>query len=504
MGGSAIDDDLPGSFEARLESWLNRPLHMGLLLLLLIAIGLINALPHMSEAIWQDEAATLFFHVSRGIVDPFQHYMSANSHIGFTSMLAAWLEFFPSGAGIIELRLLPLALFLAAIPVVYFAARRIGGAACAIISSLAFSASAVTSNFATQLRGYGPSWIFFSSLLLCATNIFSRQHSVAWRLGYVGSCLLAVSILPTNVFFAALTAAATCVYHWADGVRFDRKSAPGYLLLLLSPGAALLVAYSAVWAELMSYRNIGFSTWTMAGLLENWLLGTWASFGLIVILAAAGLLFGLRDTLRSALDKKQVSPNLLLAFGLVTGLAPAIWVIPSLPFPRTLVPYFPVWVIALSYLALYGLRVIMQQRSSGSLAYAFTFFLLPAWAFSPLAGCRSDSGARGAFDYDLCYQYFRDDYHPARILDAWATTEPRGLPIVTDFEGYFALKVLQSPADVSEYRNYQPFGKPAPLLVAHGKPELDRMATQLGLSPSAYVLIVDTGYFKMYGPAAPP
>src|SRR5437868_3994125 len=58
--------------------------------LAVVVIGLLNALPHLHEAIWQDEAATLEFHASHGFLHPFVHYGTPNNHIAFSAMLAAW------------------------------------------------------------------------------------------------------------------------------------------------------------------------------------------------------------------------------------------------------------------------------------------------------------------------------------------------------------------------------------------------------------------------------
>jgi Sec-independent protein secretion pathway component TatC len=95
----------------------DRRVLIALLLLAFVAAGLLNALPHLHESFWQDEASTLEFHASSGILHPLLHYGSPNNHIAFSAMLAAWLELVPT-AEPAWLRMLPLAFFLLALPIV--------------------------------------------------------------------------------------------------------------------------------------------------------------------------------------------------------------------------------------------------------------------------------------------------------------------------------------------------------------------------------------------------
>ena len=112
---------MEASLLARLETRLGSAPARLLAVLASLLVALAFAYPHLREAIWQDEAATLSFHASRGVLDPFLNYLSPNSHIGFTSLLAAWMKLFPQGLDVFSLRLLPLLLYLAAIPVTFAA-----------------------------------------------------------------------------------------------------------------------------------------------------------------------------------------------------------------------------------------------------------------------------------------------------------------------------------------------------------------------------------------------
>ena len=470
-----------------------------------IVIGALNALPHMQEALWQDEAATIVFHSTRGMLSPFLHYMAPNNHIAFSSMLAAWIALFPDGIDIFSLRLLPLLLFLGAIPVTYFAALRLGGPLCAVVSSISFSISPVTANFATQLRGYGPSWIFMSALLLCGANSFAARGARMWRLGYAFACFGAVALLPTNFYFSNLAAVALTAYHLACGTRIDRSTMRGYAVILIVPAISLILAYGSVWNELMSFRHVGFSNWNLTGLARDWLHGIWASFGWLSVLTGAGIAVGLYATIQAFYSRKpEIAPEFLAAIILIVGFGFAVASIPTVPFPRSLVPYLPLWLIAMSMLVSHGLTSLRQGGRGLAFGIGAAAFLLPSWAAPPVASCRNSAGSGDPFEYTLCHQYFRDHYYPSRVLDVWASLQHDDIPIVSDFEGFRALQILGSRAKVYEYRNFQPSDLMAPIFVAHGRPEMERMAGYLGLRSKSYVLIADTGYFKVYGAVAPP
>ena len=487
------------------DALLTKPIVKLLVVFAMLMVGFFNALPHMHEAIWQDEAATLFFHASRGIVAPFLHYMSPNNHIAFSSMLAAWMKLFPGGLDVFTLRLLPTLLFLAAIPITFFAALRLGGPLCALLATLAFSLSAVTANFATQLRGYGPSWLFLSMLLLTGLHIFANKRSLRWKIGYSLCCFVAVALLPTNVFFACAMAFSLAIYHLGSGVKADRSNAAGYVLLLVAPAASLVLAYGLVWKELMSFKDVGFSTWQLSGLASEWLSGTWASFGWLLLFVGGGLAVGIKELGRSIGAKKLLAPpEFVFAVLLIITFGIAVAAIPQVPFPRTLVPFLPIWLITLASIMSFGVRALATKGAFVTFGVGALLFLAPAWAAPSISDCRNFRPSTDAFEYGLCHQYFRARYFPVRVLNAWAELTPTGLPIVSDFEGYFALQALRSGAQIYEYRNFQLSGHLPPLIVANGREQLKKICNHLGLDPSSYALVADTGYFKLYGPAKAP
>lgn len=478
---------------ARLESWLGRPVVIAISIFLSVCTGIGLAAKHLSEAVWQDEAATLLFHVSRGVIDPFLHYVSPNSHVAFTSLMAAWLKLFPGGVDLLVLRALPLLLFGAAIPVTFAAARRLGGYACAHAAALLFASSAVSENFATQLRGYGPSWVFMAGALLCAIGVRARR---VWIWPYFGSCVGAVAMLPTNVYLLGVIGVSAAAMLLADPPSESKRERA--FALVVMPALALLVAYGAIWRELLSYAGVDFSEWTHAGLLWEWLRGANSNLWPLIPLAGAGIAL----VISSMFAQGRVPPWAVGALALLMGFVVLVSVIPNPPFPRTFVPYLPIWISSVCALAATAARSGARLLTAIGIAGGLVACLMLA-VFPYAATCRGAPSNGYKYQYDLCHQYFRDDYRPAAVLDIWAAESLRR-PIVSDFEGYFALSILRPRARIYEYRNVREPLPARPLIVAHDATDLRTMANRLRLEPGAYRLAADTGYFKVYTPGPLP
>jgi uncharacterized membrane protein len=200
----------------KIEAGILRAAAVALALLLVVLVGLHNVMPRMQDAIWQDEAVTLLYSSGDGVIHPFLNFRSPNNHVLFSSMLAGWLQLFPDGVDLFRLRLLPLSLFLAALPLTYLAAAAMGGRWTGVLAGLLFAASTVIANFAVQLRGYGPSWIFMSLVLLSAIRV-GQGRPGWWLLAYLVSCIGAVAILPSNILFVLAVGVAVACHGWLSG-----------------------------------------------------------------------------------------------------------------------------------------------------------------------------------------------------------------------------------------------------------------------------------------------
>jgi hypothetical protein len=462
-----------------------------------IFLGAVMALPGLNDAIWQDEAVTLLFHSSHGAVYPFLNYSSPNSHVVFSSMLAAWIQLFPDGMDLVSLRMLPLLLFLAAIPTTFLAASRLGGPVCAIAATGLFVCSSVTANFSTQLRGYGPSWLFVSNLFWASMNVLAPR-AWRWRAAYAVSCALAVGVLPTNFFLGSAVGLATAAYLWLDPDNRTRAAWPGYCTLLLSPALGLLM-YAAVWRELMQYGQIALSDWTRPELARHWIWASLSDFLILVPLLATALAAGLHSEIRSVRERTgAVSSTFLFAIMLLATPMVAIAAMPHAPFPRTVVPLLPVWFCSLGFLLAYGIDLVGRNRRLGLLVLGLGCALLLLHRGQSNGSCRLPIQPARHGNYDLCYQYFHDRYRPGQVVDVWQELGQKRLGIVSDYEGFYALRVLGSEADVQEYEHFQPADGQNPLIVAHDLAGFRLMAKVMGLDDADYRLIADTGYFKVF------
>jgi hypothetical protein len=470
-------------------------------LLLILLIGGLGALPHMGEAIWQDEAATLMFFSSQGVLYPFLHYGMPNNHVGFSALLAAWLALFPGGVDVETLRLLPLFLFLLAIPATAAAGSRLGGPATGVTAALLFAISPVAANFATQLRGYGPSWLFLAMSLFAALPLASRNASWKSRLGYVASTLAAVAILPTNLVFALLIAGSVVVARLASRSGALRDSLPDVSILLIAPPLALLVAYAGIFDALVGMSRVALSPWTGPTLLAEWWRATLWDIRWFAPIAGAGLLLGVWEWRDPEPASKERS-GWLVSTALVVGLAAALLASPNPPFPRSLVPFLPIWFCALACLGAYGIRAALLRNRRLPFVAALLASALP-FAFVDAPSCRGDPGRGGAYDYNLCHQYFRDAYHPEQVLSAWAGLEAPSLPIVADYEAFYALRVLGSGAPVHSSRDFRWTAARPPLIVAPSREEFAAVRAQIGADAQEYALLADTGYFDVYAPLRP-
>jgi hypothetical protein len=487
----------PRSFRSRFAS---SHLAVAVAVLAVGLLALLNALPHMHDPIWQDEAATLLNFTTTGWRRALFDYRSPNNHILFSAMMAAWLSLWRNGVDVFALRLLPLLTYLAAVPVLMLAARRMAGRAGAVVAGLLFAVSAVAANFATQLRGYGPSWLFVAGALLCALHAADGRR-VSWRTGYVLACVGAVWMVPSNLPLMLATGIAVALYlviskGWrADGVR------NACVVLALGPFLGLL-GYAGVFERLLEHGRIALSDWSRFDLAMAWVQGALLDFWYLLPAIAAGLALGAKQAWQGwRAGDREPTAQLALVLALLAAVGGVIVVMPNTPFPRTLVPFLPAWLCALAWCIAQLLRAIPARRDlrlAGATALAAAALMLPA---SPLPACRGATSARSELEYDLCYQFFRDHYQPEAVAVAWLQLGRPDLPIATDYEGFFSLKVLGVPGlNVYEYRAFpNPYSGPAPLVVVHSNAEARQMLGQLPVGGTRYVLVADTGYFQVYG-----
>jgi hypothetical protein len=394
----------------------------------------------------------------------------------------------------------PVSSFLAAVPPVYFAARRLGGAGAAMVAVLLFATSPLASGFGAQIRGYSPSWLM---LAVASWAAFACLHDERrrWRLVYVLSAAAAVATVPSNLYLALVLAVGVAAGAWTDSAR-SRPSATRLSAWLLAGPLLGLIAYAGIYAELGHFAAIDLSAWTRAGLLREWLRVSFADAPWLMLPAGAGLAAGAwaLGTARRGTTGTRI-PQLAVALATLLAFVAMLWMVPRVPFPRTLTPFLPLWCSLLGLLISVALECLLRRRLAAVMLLGAMPWVALLASGSALPACRAASNG-GPGGYDLCYQFFHDRYHPEALVEAWRLLGDPSLPLVADYEGFYALRVLGVPdLQVQEYRSYA--GARAPAIVVAGPGDLERIATTIGVEPQGYRMLADTGYFKLYVAPAP-
>ncbi|MEO8161894.1 MAG: hypothetical protein ABI588_10790, partial [Arenimonas sp.] len=260
------------------------------------------------------------------------------------------------------------------------------------------------------------------------------------------------------------------------------------------------LAYAAVWRELVEYSAYLYSNWSRTGLLFSWLHGVHADHWFLLPIAAAGAAAGGVRAWRAISEHEaQEAAGFVLATGLLLGFAAVVLLMPHPPFPRTLVTYLPIWFSAIGAFFAMAVQAVRERRQ---VAVMVAVLVLSAGLLAtqrPISSCRGAASSESPYEYDLCYQYFHDHYYPEAVVQAWAELGKPSVPIVTDYEGYFALKVLNVPGlDVYESQAWPREGLPVPLVVVHRRADFERISGELRLPAAGFVRVTDTGYFEIY------
>jgi hypothetical protein len=256
-------------------------------LIFIQAIAIYNTAPGLHDEIWQDEAFTLLKYASGSFWTPFKLYINPNNHVLFSALLSLWQSGVPDPFDTASLRLLPFVFFMLSVPATYLAGQRLNGTACGLIAALMFAASTITANHATQLRAYSTSWLPFALMLWTSLNI-NGEKPVRNRVAYVASAMFAVALLPSNLFLGWLLAIAVTAYHLAQRDSRTRRHAIGYAILFLGPLSGL-IAYAAIWRNVLEAANMDWSGWNRDLLFGQWAISSLAEFPALALLMLMGL-----------------------------------------------------------------------------------------------------------------------------------------------------------------------------------------------------------------------
>lgn len=456
---------------------------------MLVGVGVV--LPHLFDAIWQDEAYTLLGFASRGFLYPFTDYHLPNNHVLLSAMLSL---LWSPGESVIAMRLPFLLAFIASMGLLVAIARKIAGEMVAVLTVIFFSFGTVASNFALQLRGYGISWLFVSLMIWALLAwIEHGQARFGFIYGLAGAILLA--IVPTNLLTCLVIMSWGAVLICQQSIALRDKMQR--LLTLCGLPLLGLSAYIAIWPQVLAASGRAFSDWTKAGAYAEFYLSYLSDFLVVLPIVLLGVIAG-----RNC-NGNAYRPGWLMACVILVPIM-FLAVLKNPPFPRNFVPLIPLISLSLAIFTAKGLSVLQARRWIQPLPAVVLIGIVilvmkfVGWDCRKVAKLDSVS--------NICSTYYQHNYRPESVA-AFLTAHPDNASgvVLADFEGLFALMFLNANLglglDLAYYKTYQPGNiSEMPWIVLGGNPATS-LAIKMNASEVIYEVKFDSGYFKVYAPA---
>ncbi len=321
--------------------------------------------PWLLSDFWYDEVVTLVdFAIgpprADTILHVFRSYPVANNHVLYSAVLWCWVRLINFRLDEALLRL-PSVVFavLTLVCVVRLWTRWIGQR-LAVLVAVAFAVSPVLASFSYQLRGYSLTLLLCTLAVAGVLDVADGQRRSGTAL-LAGTAFLLPLVIPANVL---VVAGHVCFLLWQLRNRPLRERCASVGAVVLA-GAGGCAYYLTIWPQFVAAakQTVGWSSrWLVLG---NLALGFAAHAGAFAALIGAGVLLrrnagptsaGTPDPasdIRHPASSIRHSPSgqspaipLLLS-----SLAPvvlAILVLPSAPFPRVFLCFFPTWTMALA------------------------------------------------------------------------------------------------------------------------------------------------------------
>jgi hypothetical protein len=469
----------------------------------------------LADEIWEDEAFTLMTYANEGFFRPFTIYLNPNNHPLFSGLLAVWRGALGGTTDVEALRWLPLAAFLCSLPLVFGAAYRLAGLSAAIVAVTIFAVGTVTANHATQLRGYALSWPLFGLAFLASFKFGDMRRLSRWHLAYIAASALAVATLPSNLFLLAALAIGVAIYLGLVTPLGWRLELCRIALLVAAPAVGML-AFVGIADQLRAAALYDYSGYNRNLIFGQWVVSTLSDIAwfLPALMAGAGLMIvRARDQSREV-EAQRARASLLLVLLFCGGVVAMIYALPNPPFPRTLVPMLPVWCCLLGMFAAHTIDAARTRHASLQAIVWFWFVaaILIGFRAQPCGGIPSNK--TGEEPIDLCYQYYRNDFSPAKVVSAVTALQmksrsgPRpviglhqSLPLrYVHPDGFEPMHYAKAFAPIRFALGDRFVEADWPLVIANGEVQLLRQLDYLKLPRDRYQLAADTGYFKLYAP----
>jgi hypothetical protein len=468
-------------------------------ILVFMLIGTLLVVPHLFDAVWQDESYTLLNFSSRGFFYPFKDYHLPNNHVLLSAMLSTWWS---PGDSIIELRFPFLLVFIVSLGLLAWTTRMMAGNLAAVLAVVFFSFSTVTGNFALQLRGYGVSWLFVILVLSFLPSV-CRGGNVLFALIYGLSGAILLAIVPTNLITYLVLMLWGVWFLLDQPLLFRQKLAR--ILILGTPFLGLVV-YIEIWPQILAASNRGFSEWSKADALWEFYKSYIADFLVFLPLAAAGILlwfFG------KSSDKKNPYRMRTMLMAIASVPIAFLIVLKNAPFPRNFIPLIPLLSLVMAISVAHALDYLKSKdwvRPMPAIIILTTLCLtlkMNGWGCEKFAKLESVS--------NVCRTYYQHDYQPERVAAFLANRPQASSLVLTDFEGLYALMFLNVSLglglDLAHYKTYRipdisnVSTDTLPWIVLGGG-TASPMQLTMGPRQIAYTMLLDSGYFRVYGPVS--
>lgn len=385
------------------------------MVVLAVAVALALALPQIDRPFWHDEVATLEMFAASGPLYPFTDYRLPNNHPLSSAVIALMRSVSEAPSW---LRCWPLAATLSACLLLVLLASRLGGAVVAWLAGVAFASSGITQAFALQLRGYAPSWPF---LLLAALAITAyaqgRWRTLPAMLVFVLASLASLALLPSNLPWLLVLAAIAAWQGPLESAGSGRVCSWWRLAWLLLPFAGLL-AYVGVFGQLIEASRQDWHNEAGRWQILAEIYGDMAQDALWLLpwaLAAALWSWRHPTECRASGASRQ---GVILAAVLLAPLP--LWLLsPAPPFSRAVVPWWPLMLLALAWLAARGLQWLDSRWRKPVLVAVLLAMLVNAVARETSAWRPWPSQQSGlAMPQTLLLHYYRAGYRPDLAAEA--------------------------------------------------------------------------------------
>lgn len=473
------------------------------------ALAIFLVAPHLADELWYDEAFTLLHYSNEGPLEALTNYEHPNNHVLFSALLAIWRGW-TEGAErpIFALRCLPLIFYVFSLPLLFQIVARRAGEAAGLLAIGLFIGCHVSSEFAVQLRGYGPSWLPLMLAWWAFDRLEDESRAPFWALA-IGASAVAIGIVPSNGLGVLVVASPLIWSRWASG---DRKA---LLQAGLGLGASVLagaVFYLGLMGDFVRtagrFESLVRPSEVLQDLGLSVLRDAWPLHLLLILAMIPGLRSSRAESRRAA----------IILLSLLFGTLLAVLGLPTTPFSRVFVPFLPIFFGAMALLwpaLVEGLFKTLNERQRwGLLAAALCLILgLALWreraepAPQPVG---ADAKAQSIYNH-----YFHRDFAPSDFVEALLELgKQRPLLVIMDDSDIWALLACwraefdsqavlfhlapgaSLPSELEALRKQR-------LLVYASRSEggAKALESQLRGGPGgAMQCLIDSGFFKLWAP----